>query len=95
MNPDRLRPVFRYVRPLTSSAITEGIVWRFDVGRPSRMYFLVYEASTRRFRAGWKHPNGYGTFRSVWLPRKVAILFRSMLPENQIARAFALSLAKR
>jgi hypothetical protein len=92
MNTDRLRPIFRYARPLTGAGTISGVAWRFDCGRPRREYWLVYHAQERVFLAGRARFNGHGTTQKRHLPKKFVALFRSMLPDDQLARAMALSL---
>lgn len=93
MNCERLRPSFAY-KMRVSGNLRQGVVWIFSTGRPRRRHHLVFETATRRFRCGRKHPNGYGTHHSVQLPHKVTQLLRSMIPEDELARALALSVTQ-
>ncbi|EUB97283.1 hypothetical protein PMI07_000859 [Rhizobium sp. CF080] len=94
MNADSIRPVFRYVGRLTTPDLEgQGIVYRFDCGKPRRQYHLVFQTDSRRFRAGVKIHNGFGTTKRLPRPRKLAELFLSMIPPEERARCLAASLA--
>lgn len=95
VNYDFLKSHFKYAGPLTTESLfPQGLAWRFDCGKPRRHYHLAFSSKTRCFRAGVKVTNGYGTTKRLKRPKRLADLFLSMLPQEELARAIAASLAR-